>query len=143
MSKSKGFVDLQTLMFIIGACVAVILLIGIFIELFTIFGVKNNVELIVDNEDKGSGLISLLESKKSDLNYAEIIGNQRALNVPENLDQELITTLQLFDPPVQLVISDDNLVTMKKYGLEDDNIQGFLFSDIALPGGLRGKVGIK
>ncbi len=137
MSKNKAQIGFAFLALIIMLAFSFILIIVSIESLRLAIGVRTRVKISVDTLDKGSGIFALFQSKKSDLTYAEIIGNLRAVNTKDNIDKDLAQTLEKFN--TYLAVYNETGGKIKEYG-EISSQLNKVSVQIALPGKRIGRV---
>jgi len=137
MSRYKGQTELFILLMILAVILIGIYLLIYFEFLFHFINIKKQVNLFVDFEDDGTNIIALLNAKKGDNTYAEVIGNLNAKNYADYMDlSELEQTLKKTGSRITVL----DILGNRLYGdaSADDN-----WVDIALPGGLKGSVSVE
>jgi hypothetical protein len=139
MLKNKGQVGLAFLAIIVMIAFSFILILVGIDALRLAIGVRTQVKISVDTLDKGSGVVALLQSKKDSMSYAEILGDLRAANAKDDIDEDLIQTLEKFN--TYLAVYNETGGKIKEYGELSSQLNK-KSAQIALPGRKIGRIDI-
>ncbi|MBI4176649.1 MAG: hypothetical protein HY518_05565 [Candidatus Aenigmarchaeota archaeon] len=126
-------VELAALAIVVAAIVGSVSILVTFSLLQSLVEINARVELTVAQEDAGSGIVALMASRAGQRAHAEIIG---MLEIAEVNDAAVTQTLGKMGRSLQ--VYDDNGTAVKEYG----DFSGGEYTDIALPGGRKGRAGI-
>ena len=132
----KGFIGLAIMIIIAILIMSLFLIITFFPSLTKLIGIKSDAKLFIEIDDEGSMIAGLLHAKDYNISYAEIIGDLRADNYKDVIGdgvKSLEATLNKLN--INLTVYESENVI---YGTDSDN----KVMDIALPGGIRGEVGL-
>ena len=136
MSRYKGNIGLAILVVIALMIMGIFLLIEFFPFVTKIIEIKTDVGVFVEIEDEGSSIITIMQSKKHDITYAEIMGDFRTNNHQDNIAEETESLRNVLGRlEASLSVYDESGNPIYGSGVERK-------IDIALPGNLRGKAGI-
>ncbi len=119
MSKSKGFMGLILLVGIWA---------GIFLSLYIvktihindILKIGRDLDIFLEVNDKGTELVSFLQSKKDLMSYMGVLGSSSANNFPEDFDKDITSTLEKIKKSMKydgyiLAISNSSGNVIKEY----------------------------
>lgn len=136
MSGYKAMADLAILVIVAGVIIGLVLLFTYVPLLSRIVVIKAEARLLLDIEDQGSSLVMLMGLDNGTDRYAEMIGGLRAKNSKDYVSEEHVTrVLGLINSKAAVYDERGNLI----FG-ETGTTQT---AEIALPGGLKGRMGLK
>jgi hypothetical protein len=138
MKKRSGLaIGLAILLMISIMVMGLYLLLQYFPFMTKIVGIDYKVNLLIEVEDKGSKIAGFLQAREHNISYAEVLGDFRARNHSGNIREEveaLEETLEKLDLKIAVYNESGGVV----YGSASGKTV-----DIALPGGLKGGLGIE
>ena len=119
---------------IIAMTLAVVYFISFVPLLDKLVAIKSQARIYMDLDDRGGALVSFLQTRKGDCNYAEIIGNTGAKGFPVAADADVKKSLERLEAELEVYRGGE---MVRQYG----EVAGYTATaDIALPGLKRGEV---
>ena len=137
MSRNrKGFLVGLTILVIIAAAIFVFASFPYLKTAARLTEIKGKVNIFLEKDDRGTLLTSILQSKMSETDYAEIIGALASgTKKQEDVDKDLNHTLDLLNAEMKIYENKDTILW--RHG---DVVAEGAETDIALPGGKKGTI---
>lgn len=139
LRRRKGITGDPGLMFfalVVAITIGVVYLLNLIPLVNNIVGIKAEARFQTSQDDSGTALAAFLASDMGKGSYAEILGEQAADGVSQDLDKELRATLGKMSPNGRVAVYYGNDLKKDYNGVSGD----YLRADLALPGIKKGEV---
>lgn len=81
-----------------------------------VVGIRQDANILVEAEDRGSNILGILQARKGELSYVEVLGYLRAEGYEHDIDSGLTTTLEEID--IALILYSEKNEIIMSYGTE-------------------------